>query len=40
MWRARQLQLCLIDVVEINMRVAEGVNKSAGFESGYLRHHR
>gem|GEM_PF-6576071 len=40
MRRAGQLQFCLVDVVEINVRVAKSVDKSAGFEASYLGHHR
>src|SRR4030065_890700 len=37
--RARQLRARLFEVVAVEMRIAEGMNEIAGFESGHLRHH-
>jgi len=38
-WLAAQLQFHLIHVIGINVKVAKGVDKIAGFKSGYLCHH-
>ena len=37
--RARQLQPRLLQVIQIKMRVAEGVDELAGFVARHLRHH-
>src|SRR6266550_6625786 len=37
--RARQLQMRLLQMVEIKMRIAEGVDELAGFETRHLRDH-
>ncbi len=37
--RARKLQARLLEMVEIEVRVAEGVDELAGLQPGHLRHH-
>ena len=37
--RARQLQMRLLEMIEIKMRVAEGVDELAGLKPGHLRDH-
>src|SRR6476646_132882 len=38
-WRARQLKPRLLEVIEIQMRIAERVDEVAGLVAGHLGHH-
>lgn len=38
-WLAGELEACLIEMVEIEMRVAEGMDEFARLKAGGLRHH-
>ena len=38
-WLPGELQMRLVQVIEIEVGVPEGVNEIAGPEAGYLRHH-